>query len=192
MTTSSVTQFPVKPHDPREADVMVRVDPDVDPWLLLNPGIMDGATDASIHRARVSQQIDRNKAIANALEREAEDLTQTCLLDTVHALKVANVLPFDICAKDRRDAGAVAVRLHDPRWQIVSRYHAADALLVRLRKACHEYGWYATDRQLRELADDCAGISHLARLKVWTNQIITDARTWTRCALGFLSIREER
>lgn len=188
MPTTSITPFPMK--DPRDPFVLVR--PEVDPWLALNPGILDGPTDASIHRAKISQHDEREEAIANVLEQEAKDLDRTMLIDSLAAALVAKALPADLPQQDRRDAAAVAVRLHEARWQAVSRYEAADANLIVLRKAFSLHGWYAADSVLRKIADDCAVASHRARFRVWTGQVAVTARTWAKAALGFLNIVEER
>jgi hypothetical protein len=84
------------------------------------------------------------------------------------------------------------VRLHDGRWQALSRYYAADAILVELRKFLHDGHGYATDSELRELADRLAGTAHTTRLMVWTGQIGVTPRDWTKVALGLLNLREER
>lgn len=187
---SSIAHFPMS-HDPRDPIVQIR--PDADPWIELHPGILaNGAMQASIHRARVAQKLERSDAIEAALPQEAENLRVQELLDSVGAQTVARVLPRDLSEQDRQDAAAVAIRLHDPRWQMVSRYEAAQAVLSELRKASHRLGWYAAESDLRALADTLAGVSHVARYRVWTGQIVTTARAWARAALGLLIITEER
>lgn len=176
--------------DPRDPDVLVR--PDVNPWLTLNPGVLDGPTDASIHRARVAQRTEREQTITAALTHESLDLLRQEALDSLERERVAGLLHPSLSLQDRRDAAAVAVRMFEPRWQIVSRYEAADAVLVELRKSQRAHGWYLADSDLRVLADRLAGVSWQARLRVWTGQLATSARTWTRAALGMLSITEER
>ena len=177
------------PFDSKPPEVLVT--PEVDPWLTITTGRVDGTAQASIHRSRVAQQHDREQAIAAVLERESDDLLSTQLLDSLTADRVATHIPGE-SYQERHDAAAVAIRLHDPRWQIVSRYEAADAILVALRSSQAAHGWYLPDSELRKLADHLAAVSHRARLKVWTGQVTVTARQWAKAALGFLSVVEER
>jgi hypothetical protein len=178
------------PHDPR--DPFVRVNPDVDPWLALDPGVRDGATDASLHRALTARQRERDEAVENILTQEGMDLLRQQALDSRERERLAALLSPTVSLTDRRDAAAVAIRLHDPRWQIVTRYHAADAALVELRKFFADGHGYATEAELRALADRLAGLTHTKRLMVWTGQIAVTARQWAKAALGILSVVEER
>lgn len=188
---ATVSQF--KPRMSNDDDPpAVQVRPDLDPWLTLTPEPRDGATAGSVHMAQLAQKAEREAAIAAHIEREGTDLLTHALIDSAACLRVQELLPRDLSADEKRDASAVAIRLHDPRWQIVSRYYAADALLVELRKFMQDGHGYATDRELRELADRLAGVAHMKRLQVWTGQIAMTARTWTKAALGFLSVREDR
>lgn len=169
----------------------VRVTPEVDPWLTLHPGVRDGATEASVHLARTAQQQEREAAIADRLNDESMDLLRQQALDSLEREKLAPHVPGH-SQTDKRDAAAVAIRLHEPRWQQVSRYYAADVVLVKLRKFMHDGHGHATDAELRQLADEIAGATHTARLMVWTGQIPVTAREWCKAALGFLRITEER
>lgn len=193
MPTSLILVQPAMPskpfYDAREQSV--RVTPDVDPFLTLTPMPLDGPTDASIHRAKLAQRQERDAAIAAHLETEGEDLTKQQLIDSLATDQVMRAMPTDIAVLDRRDAAAIAVRLHDPRWQVVSRYESATALLSELRNFMTDHG-YASETELRELADRLASTAHLARYRVWTGQTVVTARTWCKAALGFLSVREER
>jgi hypothetical protein len=178
------------PHDPR--DPYVKVDPDADPWLTLDAGVRDGAKDASIHRAQTTQRRERDVSVDSIVAKEGIDLLRQQAIDSNERERLAGFMPPLMPLTDRRDAAAVAVRLHDPRWQMVSRYHAADAALVELRKFFGDGHGYATDSELRALADRLAGVTHMARLRVWTGQVAVTARQWAKAALGILSVTEER
>ena len=184
---SNLHEFPMDYKRPP----LVRVDPDAEPWLALDPGVQNGVTAASIHLAKQAHRRERESVIQSAMDVEGVALHQQNLIDSVAATRVANALPRDLSTLDRQDAGAVAVRLHDPRWQTVTRYHAADAILVELRKSQRLHGWYLADSDLKALADHLAGVSWMARFKVWTGQTRVTVRTWTRAALGMLRLEDE-
>lgn len=174
-----------------DGQVIVNLEPHTT-LLTLVPARRDGASDASIHRAKEAQQRERDAVIDARLEQEGTDLYRQQAIDAVSAMKVSHVLPRDLSERDRFDAGAVAVRLHEPRWQTVSHYFAADAVLVELRKSQRLHGWYLADSDLRKLADHLAGVTHRTRLQVWTGEIKVCARTWAKAGLGVLGLKEER
>lgn len=151
-----------------------------------------GTQAASVMLAKQAQRHERNQAITDRLEQEGVDMLRQHLVESFEAKHVAAAIPEDRSTQERQDAAAVAVRLHEPRWQILSRYHAADAILVELRKSQRVHGWYLADSDLRLLADHLANVGHVARLKVWTGQIAVTAWDWTRAALGLLELSEEQ
>jgi hypothetical protein len=175
-----------QPEPGKPADVQVSED-----TLSLRPASYDGAADANFHRARVTQQRESRAVLDANVERAADELLTDSLLASQYAQKVANVLPQDLSPQERRDSGAVAIYLHDPRMQLISRYRAADALLIELRKSSHADGWYLPESSLRILADKLAGVAHVARLKVWTGQHPVMLGEYNRASLGLLSVRED-
>ncbi len=182
--------------DPREPDVQVRVDPDVDPWLVLTTSPLDGATDASIANAKFLQRKERRLAMeADALEAQ-DDLDATNVLDSVHAEKVAvAMLPLEALTQaDRRQAGYVAVRLHDPLWQTVARYRAAQGIEMVLRNFLRAQGASLgiPDQAIREAADRAAGTARQSMLRVLDGTAPVGLHEWAAARLGFLSLGEDR
>lgn len=178
-------------HEFQVDQVVVNVEPHAT-LLTLVPGRQDGAKAASVHRAQTAQRKERDAVLDTLIEQEGADLYRQQAIDAVLALKVAQLLPSDLPERDRHDAGAVAVRLNESRWQTISHYYAADAILVELRKSQRQHGWYLVDSDLRKLADHLAGVSHRARLSVWIGKTVVTARTWAKAGLDLLRLTEER
>lgn len=185
-----------KPFDPREQPVLVVRDFPAPPITLVpRPArVAEAAMDASIHTARQAQQAERQRAVEANLDAAAADLRDSQLLDSVFAQRVADVLPTDMPLQDRRQAGAVAVRLSDPDWQMVSRYRAATAALNVLRKLLSANGvdGTITETELRRAADHLAGVTQMARLRAWDGTEPVSAHDWSRVKLGILNVTEER
>lgn len=192
--------------DPREQPVsaeavdalaMAHVDVDLDrtPFLVLVQAPLDGATDASIHRAKVAQRQERQDALLADADRAADDLRASQYTDALFAELVAKALHgMDISQADRRQAGAVAVRLHDPIWQTISRYRAAVVVEMILRNLLSQHGMSSMipDRALREAADSMAGAARQGWLKALDGSLPVHAHEWARARLGFLRLTEDR
>jgi len=116
------------------------------------------------------------------------------VLDSGYAEKVADAMPHDLPLADRRQAGAVAVRLHDGHWGTISRYRAADVLLCSLRNLLSANGLSCiiADSELRKAADRMAGSAHVARMRTWDGSDPVTAVEWAKASLGLLDITEER
>lgn len=172
----------------------VEVRPDADAWLTLYPGVLDGATDASVQHAKQAQRSEREQAIQADLADAATDLFRQQAIDSLTAHRVAETLDPSAPFQERLQAGCVATRLHDAQWQIVSAYYASDAALLTLRRELTKQGheMTLTDSQLREIAVAVAHSTHHARLRVWDGSQIVTERTWCRARLGMLDLREER
>lgn len=184
-------------YDGREQPVLqIRDYPDPPLHLVVSstPRMAEAESDASIHLALNAQRKERDAAVEANLESAADDLVASMLLDSVLAQRVADVLPADLSVADRAEAGAVAVRLHDPQWQIVSRYRAAEATLLTLRNFLSEHGILlcVKDAELRSVADRIAGLTHTARIRTLAGRDAVSDTTWARARLGILNIQEER
>lgn len=156
--------------------------------------VTEAALDASVHRARQAQKTERDAAVDANLEAAADDLRASQLLDSAFAQRVADVLPSDLPLADRHQAGAVAVRLSDPDWQMLTRYRAAQAALRALRNLLSANGvdGTITETELRRCADHLAGVTQIARMRTWDGTEPVSARDWSRCKLGILNVVEER
>ena len=186
------------PADPRDPPVLLVRDYPAPPLTLVSrydpARVTEAALDASIHLAKTAQQAEREQAIADNLVAAADDLLASQLTDSGFACRVADALPVDIPLRDRQQAGAVAVRLHDPQWQIVSRYRAAQAIRIELQKLLSRHGCSGViaESDLRAAADTMAGVAQVARMRTWDGTEPVSAREWAKASLGILHISEER
>jgi len=185
------------PFDPREQPVLRVQDYPAPPLHLVSssrPRLEEAAEDASKHRALTAQKAERELAILTNLSAACDDLWNQNALDSGFAEKVADAMPHDIPLADRRQAGAVAVRLHDSHYQDISRYRAADVLLCAVRNLLSAHGLQSLipDSDLRKAADRMAMQAQIARMRTWDGSQPVTAREWTQASLGLLEITEDR
>ena len=186
------------PADPRDPPVLLVRDYPAPPLTLVSrydpARVSEAALDASVHLAKTAQKAEREQAIQDNLIAAAADLLASQLTDSGFACRVADALPVDIPLRDRQQAGAVAVRLHDPQWQIVSRYRAAQAIRLELQKLLSRHGCAGViaESDMRAAADTMAGVAQVARMRTWDGTEPVSAREWAKASLGILHISEER
>lgn len=182
--------------DPREQAVVCGDYPEPPLRLIVShePRMAEAENDASVSRALDAQRRERNEVIAANLAVSAHDLFHTMALDAVEACRLADHMHPQIPLEDRRDAQSVAVRVQDATWDAVTRYAAADVVLVLLRKLLSRKGLSAvfTDAELRAEADRIAALAHRARVRLWTGQDRPSDTAWCKAQLGFLSLTEDR
>ena len=192
----------IVPCDPREQPVFDKFSDDPLPSPFINlpePKPLDGDYAASVFRAKRDQILERNELIDERMDASKEELLRGQLLDTHAALKLEratdhnglSVWPRDMSDADVLKASQVAVRGHVPQWQIIAQYHAAQAVLLVLRKELGAKGAYLAERDIRELAHRCASITQTASLRVLTGQTNVGPVEWSKAKYGFLDVREE-
>lgn len=184
---------PMDPRDPPVLEVLDYPDPPLRLVVSHAPREAEAETAASVLLAKQAQQRERAQAIADNLDAASLDLVRTCLLDSVHVPKVAATLCPDLTEVERNQAAAVAIRLHDPQWDAIARYRAAEAVLLSLRNLLsrHGLGALVPDAELRQEADRIAGLTHHARLRVYTGKDGVSDTLWTKARLHLLNIAEE-
>lgn len=190
-----------KPYfDSREQPVLQVGDyPDPPLTLVVDraPRIAEAERDASAHLAKRAQRQERQQAIQQVAEDAMADLVRSSALDSLMAERVAvALLPLadeGRSVQDRRQAGAVAVRLHDARWQMIARYRHAQQNLVSLRKLLSAHGLTGCikDSELRAVADGMAGAGFQARIAVLDGSCPAGLHEYAAAHLGFLNVTEE-
>jgi hypothetical protein len=186
-------------YDGREQPVLIRDYPDPPLHLVASrPRVDEAATESSVHLALTAHRADRRQAIEDVAEDAAVDLARTSALDSLMAERVAvALLPLadeGRSVADRRQAGAVAVRMHDPRWLMVSRYRHAQQNFASLRTLLSRHGLSGciADAELRACADGMAGAGWQARIAAFDASCPVGVQEWAASYLGFLNITEER
>lgn len=185
-----------KPRDPREQDVLPN---DAGPFTVFD-GIHASApyepvTDASKLRAIAAQKRERDLAIRATYDEAELDLLHENLIDSSDAIRLAQF--FDkaypgATIAERAEAVAVALRVFDPLWMLVSRYHAAEAMCgpLRLLLTKHFGVQGVPEDELRQFVDRLAGIAKQEIVNTFTAKRTTTARTWAAARLGFLIFGE--
>lgn len=156
---------------------------------------------ADVRQARWDRNREREQILEEDMARSQDEQLNSELLDSATtqrlALALHKLLP-DLAMDDCLEAAAVAVRLHDPRWQTISRYRAAVAIQRHLEYALRDAGllqtWAMPDRtqlRLNVLSDKLAGLGHQARRKAWNGHEPVTAREWCKARNNLLCLRED-
>jgi hypothetical protein len=196
------------PHkDPRDPYVLPQVPEDDPIFLDVRPGHVqiegitatvdyEPVTDVSKHRAFLAQQRERDLAIRETYDDAETDLLHEQLIDSADAMRLAHLLDKaypNTPVGERAEAAAVALRVFDPLWMQVSRYHAAEAICGALRNflTLHLGCQVVPEKALREHANKLAGIARQEVFNTLTAKRATTVRTWAAARLSMLQFGEE-